>query len=140
MLKALVAAIMALVAVTFGVNSPAAPHPASNGAPARVAAAAAREPQQLTIVNDYFAAPVKLVAGTRFETVDGSAFRSTEAVTVPDKQGRANGAVTVSVIPDIPGAFTSGTLTLPGLASSPTMHKHVFALALALPTAHAQTT
>ncbi|MDP3646313.1 MAG: tail fiber domain-containing protein [bacterium] len=82
---------------------------------------------QLMVVNDYFADPVSLIAGTRFQTADGNIFRSEHALTVPGKAGTANGTTLISVIPAMSGTVPSGRLTLPGLATTRNMYAHIYA-------------
>jgi len=78
---------------------------------------------QITIINDYSAAPVKLVSTTRFETPSGLIFRVPNDVVVPGKKGATPGSVQVTVIADAPGAdYNVGPIakfTLPGLKGGP---------------------
>ncbi len=76
----------------------------------------------ITIYNDYSAAPQELVATTRFETPSGQIFRITSNITVPGAQV-TNGQITPSsisapIVADQPGpAYNIGPvakLTIPG--------------------------
>ncbi len=74
---------------------------------------------QITVVNDYSATPVKLIAQTRFETPDGLIFRVPNDIVVPGKKGSAPGTIQVTVVADASGAnYNVGPIakfTLPGL-------------------------
>lgn len=84
----------------------------------------------VTVVNDYSAAPVKLLATTRFETPDGLIFRAPAQVIVPGKKGSTPGTIQVTVVADAVGeSYNVGPiakLTLPGLRGG-AMYTSVYA-------------
>jgi len=143
MLKSLTAGILALLASVFGLF-----HPNPSAKPVATAQPTITQqqpppqtaPVELTVVNDYFAAPTTLIAGTRFETADGHLFRANERFTVPGKHGKTNGTITIAAAPIAPGEQPTGRLSLPGLATSPAQYAHIYATAAesaAAPTASA---
>ena len=73
----------------------------------------------ITVINEYSAAPVRLVKATRFETPDGLIFRTPADIVVPGMRGTSAGTVDVTVIADVAGTkFNIGPVvkfTLPGL-------------------------
>jgi hypothetical protein len=122
MLKSFIAGILALFAATFGIHhAPLATTPTSVAPTSSV----------ITVVNDYFKDPITLVTGTRFETTNGQIFRAPEPIVVPGKHGSLNGTIDITISADAAGQSPAGRLTLPGLASSPKMYEHVFALTAA---------
>jgi hypothetical protein len=121
MFKSFIASIVALLAATFGM------HHAQTPTSAPTTQHSAR--YEITVVNDYFADPIKLTAGTRFKAGDGSIFRTDQPIMVPGKRDAANGTVTISVVADKARNNPSGRLSLPGLAASPAMYAHVYAVA-----------
>jgi hypothetical protein len=121
MVKSFIASIVALLAATFGI------HHAQTPPSAPTAQHSAR--YEITVVNDYFADPIKLTAGTRFEAVDGDIFRTNQPITIPGKRDAANGTVTISVVADKAGRNPTGRLSLTGLAASRAMYAHVYAVA-----------
>lgn len=84
----------------------------------------------ITVVNDYSATPVKLLATTRFETPDGLVFRAPNQVIVPGKKGSTPGTMQVTVVADAVGeSYNVGPIakfTLPGLKGGP-MYTNVYA-------------
>jgi hypothetical protein len=150
MFKSIVAAIVALFAATFGAHYATGSPPPAHGAVQTAAAAISPTPNfhdgsgaghsaQIEIVNDYFAAPTTLVAGARFETAGGDIFRSPQSVVVPGESGATSGTITISVAPDVAGQEPTGRLTLPGLAASPALYAHIYAIATTPRSATAQT-
>jgi len=83
-----------------------------------------------TIVNNYSAAPVKLVKNTRFATASGLIFKVPAEVVVPGR-GSSPGKVSITVIADKAGAAynigPTGHFTLPGLRPNAAMYKGVYA-------------
>jgi hypothetical protein len=73
----------------------------------------------VTVINDFSATPVKLLATTRFETPDGLIFRAPAQVMVPGKKGSTPGSVQVTLVADEAGdKYNVGPIakfTLPGL-------------------------
>lgn len=86
----------------------------------------------ITIFNEYSAAPVKLIKNTRFQTADGLVFRAPADIVVPGKKGTAPGQISVTIIADAAGekynTASTAKLTLPGLKSSD-MYTKVYAQA-----------
>lgn len=85
----------------------------------------------ITIINNYSADPVRLIATTRFETPEGLVFRITEDVSVPGKKGAIPGELSVNVIADETGEkYNVGPVnkfTLPGLKGNAAMYADVYA-------------
>ena len=73
----------------------------------------------LTVYNDFSAAPVKLLASTRFETPEGLVYRVPAQIVVPGKNGNTPGSIQVTVVADAVGPnYNVGPVakfTLPGL-------------------------
>lgn len=84
----------------------------------------------ITVVNEYSAAPVKLVKQTRFQTPDGFVFRTPADIMIPGKKGSTAGTVQVTVIADQAGQnYNVGPVsrfTLPGLKGG-AMYSSVYA-------------
>ena len=84
----------------------------------------------VTVVNEYSAAPVKLVKSTRFQTPDGLIFRAPADITVPGMKNGAAGSIQVTLVADQAGdKYNIGPVarfTLPGLKSGP-MYDKVYA-------------
>ena len=85
----------------------------------------------ITVVNNYSAAPVRLIKNTRFATATGLIFKAPAEILVPGKQGSSPGKVSVTVVADQVGAAhnigTTARFTLPGLESNAAMHRDVYA-------------
>jgi len=85
----------------------------------------------ITIVNNYSADPVRLIATTRFETPEGLVFRITEDVSVPGKKGTVPGELSANVIADAAGekynVGPTSKFTLPGLKGNAAMYADVYA-------------
>jgi hypothetical protein len=76
----------------------------------------------IIIYNTYSASPQKLVATTRFETLDGLIYRITSPVVVPGKDGSAPGSVAATVTADQAGAkynIDLSDFTVPGFSGTP---------------------
>ncbi len=85
----------------------------------------------ITVVNNYSADPVKLIANTRFQTPDGLIFRTPIEVKIPGKSGSKAGELAVQVVADMAGEkYNVGPVTkftLPGLKSTADMYANVYA-------------
>lgn len=86
----------------------------------------------ITVVNNYSAAPVRLLKNTRFATASGLIFRSPSEVVIPGKVGSVSGQADITVAADKAGGeyniAAGDKLTLPGLqTSSPAMYTTVYA-------------
>ena len=72
----------------------------------------------VTVFNAHSAAPVKLLANTRFESAGGMIFRTPAAVVIPGKKGSMPGSVSVTIVADKAGTeynVAPGRFSLPGL-------------------------
>lgn len=84
----------------------------------------------LTVYNNYQTTPLKLVKNTRFSTPSGLIFRAPAEVVVPAKSGSTPGKIQITVVADEAGAeynVPAGTFKLPGLQSTPSMYRDVYA-------------
>ncbi len=85
----------------------------------------------ITVVNNYSASRVSLVATTRFETPNGLIFRVPVGVVIPGKKGSTPGTVNVTVVADQTGTQYNVTpvsrFTIPGLKSNAAMYANVYA-------------
>jgi len=83
----------------------------------------------ITVYNEFSADPVKLIKNTRFQSEGGLVFRIPESISVPGKQGSTPGSIKVTVFADQTGEeynIAAGTLTVPGLKSTPDMYQGVY--------------
>jgi hypothetical protein len=84
----------------------------------------------VTVVNEYSAAPVKLVKSTRFQTPEGLVFRTPADITVPGMKNGTPGTVQVTVVADVAGdkynVAPVSRFTLPGLKGG-AMYDKVYA-------------
>jgi hypothetical protein len=86
---------------------------------------------EITVVNNYSSATVKLIKNTRFSTPDGLIFKTPATVVVPGKKGSVPGSITITVIAEKEGTkYNVGPVahfTLPGLQTTPAMYTGVYA-------------
>ncbi|NBV77052.1 hypothetical protein EBR66_02745 [bacterium] len=84
----------------------------------------------ITLVNEFSAAPVRLIKNTRFEA-NGLVFRIPESVMVPGKNASGPGTLSTTVVADKPGELyniaPTARFTLPGLKSNADMYANVYA-------------
>lgn len=86
---------------------------------------------EITVVNAYSSAPIKLIKNTRFQTANGLIFRAPADISIPGKKGSMPGTVTVTVLADAVGSqYNVGPqqrFTLPGLKSAGEEYSQVYA-------------
>lgn len=85
----------------------------------------------ITVYNEFSAAPVRLLKNTRFATPEGLIFKAPAEVLVPGRRGTTPGQITITVFADAAGErYNVGPVsrfTLPGLKSSGDMYAKVYA-------------
>ena len=73
----------------------------------------------VSVINEFSAAPVKLIKNTRFATPEGLVFRTPADVVIPGMKGSNPGSVSVTVVADQPGpaynVAPTAKFSLPGL-------------------------
>ena len=85
----------------------------------------------VTVVNEYSKDPVKLIKNTRFQSPDGSIYKSPFDVLVPGMKNGTAGTMQVSVISEKPGSQynigPTSRFSLPGLVGNKDMYSKVYA-------------